>query len=90
MNARQTEYNGVVYKSKSEAQLAHMFDLRMSKNTDTSHEVVIYEPNRLITKDKYVPDFMRVTTYSDFFVALHIEVIEYKPSEPNKTYLQYL
>jgi hypothetical protein len=90
MDAKPTEYKGTVYKSKSEAQLALMFDLSINEKKDTSHGVFVYEPERFKTKDNYIPDFLRITTYSDFFVCIHMELIEYKPVMPNKTYVKYL
>lgn len=74
MEARKTEYRGVIFRSKSEAQLAYLFD-----HSSLGVTGWIYEPEKLRLKNGYIPDFA-------IFMRTDIWVIEYKPNEPTKTY----
>jgi len=76
MEAIPTEYKGIVFRSKSEAQFAFMLD-----NSSMLATGWVYEPNNLRCKDGYIPDFL-------LFQKQRIIIIEYKPIEPTTTYLE--
>lgn len=84
MEARKTEYNGKVFRSKTEAMFAIILDSK--KNQYTRWE---YEPNRFVTTDKYIPDF--IEHYGcEAFLSDFISLIEVKPARPTLEYLNYL
>jgi hypothetical protein len=84
MEARPTEYLGVVYKSKTEA----MFALLLNIVTD-EYSSFTYEEIRFKTPDGYIPDFTKYISVGNHTTDF-IEMIEIKPSVPNKTYIEYL
>lgn len=90
MEARKTEYKGIVFKSKSEAQLAYIFDLWREDNKNISIESNEYEPIKFKTSSGYIPDFIRTQVYKDSVFPIYIKIVEYKPVKPNKTYIEYL
>lgn len=90
MIARETEYKGIVFKSKSEAQLAYIYDLDNINFNLIRLLNYQYEPHNFITKDGYIPDFLRITVYKDSPFPINYDIIEYKPTMPNKIYLKYL
>lgn len=79
--AKETEYKGVVFRSKSEALLARSFDLIGG--------LWEYEPSQYCTKDNdtWTPDFRLVLKIDHY---LYEYVVEYKPSVPTKTYVTRL
>lgn len=74
MDAKPTEYRGVRFKSKSEAQLAYMFD-----NSCFGIDFWIYEPEKFKLSNGYIPDFL-------VYIKGEIFIVEYKPKEPTETY----
>lgn len=81
--ARPTEYDGVVFRSKSEA--------IMARNLDLTGFVWEYEPKKLSLQDGWRPDFWvvfpRKLTKSPTIIQV---VMEYKPSKPTDTYIKEL
>jgi hypothetical protein len=86
--ARPTEYAGVVFKSKSEAQVALYLDLRLSQQKKM-RSAFRYEPS-FLKVDDYVPDFLL-----HFLEPVHGQphvmesswkIVEYKPSQVTETY----
>ena len=73
----ETEYRGVVFRSKSEAILARNFDLLGL--------LWIYEPTRFIQGDLWVPDFWIITPLSSG-PGFCSRILEYKPRTPTDTY----
>lgn len=74
MEAIRTQYKGITFKSKSEAQFAFLLD--------NSHMGITgwkYEPEEIILDNGYIPDFL-------IFIRTRIIIIEYKPKEPTKEY----
>jgi len=91
MEARKTEYRGVVFSSKSEARFALFLD-DQKKNWQ-------YEPKSLRLDCGYVPDFMLVDVQlledEDIVQCkgnfrLNLTLIEYKPRRPTQTYIDEL
>ena len=76
MEARPTEYRGIVFRSKSEAQLAYMFEHSTLGVTDW-----IYEPEKFKLPNGYCPDFL-------IYMKSLILLIEYKPTIPSETYVK--
>jgi hypothetical protein len=74
MEAIKTEYKGIIFRSKSEAQLAFMFD-----NSCLGVTGWIYEPKKFKLESEYTPDFL-------LFLKTTIYIVEYKPIEPTLTY----
>src|SRR3990170_3614102 len=71
----QTEYRGVVFRSKSEAILARAFDLCGLS--------WVYEPPELTQGDLWRPDFWIVSTSTDRPGFKNL-VVEYKPRQPTQ------
>lgn len=76
LKARPTEYEGVVFRSKSEAMFARLLDMM---NSDWA-----YEPDYMAV-DGWLPDFVIPAVEEHFHVILL--VVEYKPSNPTETYI---
>lgn len=83
--ATPTQYNGILYKSKSEAILARVFDLMQERSEG---EIVIkyeYEPEVLRLSDGYVPDFY-VSYFFTSVKSFFNHIVEYKPSGVTSAY----
>lgn len=78
--ARPTEYEGIVFRSKSEAIFARALDLR-----GFTWE---YEPKRWLAEDGWGPDFWVVGYDQDHLI--YNMLVEYKPGEATDTYLKEL
>ena len=74
---RATEFNGVLFKSKSEAQFAYLL-----LNSNIGFQSLIYEPKEFKNENGYQLDFV-------VFGDKKILLIEYKPKEPTETYYKY-
>lgn len=72
--AKPTEFNGVTYRSKSEA----IFAVALS---ELANVLYVYEPE--LPRFSFKPDFMLIAS-SDRFWGL---IVEYKPSKPSKQYI---
>jgi hypothetical protein len=86
-----TEYNGIIYKSKSEAIIARAFDLVKTDPVMGSEYRIyhFYEPEYFALEDGYVPDFLifkGVKDDRDGMNLLYGSVIEYKPSAVTESY----
>jgi len=80
-----TEYQGVVFKSKSEAIFAH--------NLTLGGILWEYEPEYWVIDDGWCPDFlvsMRWRAAQNHPPRVGIAIIEYKPCEPTLSYLDNL
>lgn len=77
MEARKTEYKGIVFRSKSEAVFARALDL--------GGWVWEYEPDRFRSTDGWVPDFwvVRIKMKDQSIFSC---LIELKPCDPTETY----
>lgn len=75
--ARPTEYNGVTFRSKSEAIFARGLDIH-------GYDWWEYEPNNYKLDDGYVPDFIVCSEESG------IILIEYKPRQVTNAYFNSL
>lgn len=88
MQARATEYRGIVFRSKSEAQLAYILDHA------EGNIVFDYEPVNFKTSSGYIPDFAKIqyVLNNEFRIGfpVYITIIEYKPSMPTDSYLKTL
>lgn len=101
---RPTEYRGILFDSKSEAQFARFLELRhedtaSSFSCDGEQFIAntfgnmlggfTYHPE-LFRQGDYVPDFLRwhVACGETGMVAINYELIECKPSEPTKVYIK--
>lgn len=92
MEARKTEYRGVVFASKAEARFALFLDVQ-KKNW-------WYEPESLRLDCGYIPDFLLMELTEDEDVedvanqrrnfGLELTLIEYKPKRPTQTYVEEL
>lgn len=82
LEARPTEYAGVVFRSKSEAVLARALDLHPECGGNW-----VYEPEMFKTSDGWKPDFYFRLGTSD---GIWSGIIEYKPSAPTETYVKRL
>ncbi len=74
-----TEYDGVLFRSKSEAIFARAMDL-------TGHITWDYEPE---TIDGYTVDFWVTTTLPQSEISMDL-MVEYKPSRPTDAYISKL
>ena len=82
MEARPTEYNGVVYRSKCEAMFARALDLK--KDFCDSY---IYEPEWGGVKTDFATMKVSGAFYDGYpLVRLEIRCIQYKPARPTFTY----
>lgn len=88
LEARPTEYRGVVYRSKCEAMFARWLELKCTEEGDPFG--IIYEPTNYATLDGWVPDFLvwSVENVDVGMPQLRRILYEYKPSRPTETYLQ--
>lgn len=75
METKKTEYRGITFRSKSEAQFAFMLD-----HSSLCVSGWIYEPEEFKLPNGYVIDFL-------VFQKTKITIIEFKPSEPTELYL---
>jgi hypothetical protein len=92
MQARKTEYKGIVFDSKAEARFALFLD-EQNKNW-------WYQPKTLTLPDGYTPDFMLLELNNGVYdfddnpqpmnFCLSMAVIEYKPKRPTQTYIDEL
>lgn len=86
--ARPTEYNGIVFRSKSEAIIARGFDI--------SGAIWQYEPSvttrdgENIFTDGYNPDFFVVKKDDSEKNCIWQFFVEYKPKKPNSIYIKQL
>jgi len=87
MEARETEYIGVKYRSKTEAMFALIIRQKYLENCHRFR--LIYEPEKFKTPYGYIPDFKEVYV-EEPFLSDFITLYEVKPDFPNKTYIQYL
>ena len=80
-----TEWQGIRFRSKSEACFAMYIDHYTRKQNGKESAAVAweYEPPQLMLDDGYAPDF-RVVCFRNN--ALWCKLIEYKPSRPTATY----
>lgn len=78
LEARPTEYAGIVFRSKSEAVLARALDLHPGCAGNW-----VYEPEMFATSDGWKPDFYFRMVLSD---SIWSGIVEYKPSPPTETY----
>lgn len=72
-----TEYDGVVFRSKSEAMFAALLNKRCGD--------WIYEPD-FLSNNNWSPDF--AIPISDVHKMFYWLIIEYKPSKPTETYFK--
>lgn len=75
--ARKTEYAGVMYDSKREAEYAHELDLRVR-----AHDIVSWQ--RQVKYPMVVNDKLITTYVADFVITLgngHIEIVDVKGVE---------
>jgi len=97
MQARPTEYNGVRYRSKSEAMFARYLELTIDrefsrKNANCGANCrrggFIYEPE-FLRLDDWTPDFFFWQVYASKHAepAITGSAIEYKPARPTETYV---
>lgn len=97
LTARQTEYKGVVYKSKCEAMFARYLELYMEADFSQIRLSrrgwygcgFSYEPSKLTVGD-YTPDFFwwEARPSDTSLPELHAVAVEYKPSVPTRTYIK--
>jgi hypothetical protein len=80
LQAVQTEYKGVVFRSKSEAILARNFDL--------NNAFWIYEPKGLTQGDLWIPDFWLI--WPKQITGFWSIILEYKPRTPTDTFKKRL
>lgn len=73
-----TEYDGVLFKSKSEAIFA--------RNMSLVGMTWEYEPERFTSSDGWIPDFFAVFKGSN--KKIWTAMIEYKPSQPSNAYFK--
>lgn len=86
MEAIPTLFQGIVFRSKSEAMFANILEQMKGYR---NYLRWVYEPDRFKTKDGYIPDFI-IYEGDEMFLADWIYLIEYKPSKPTFEYLQHL
>lgn len=77
-----TEYDGVLYRSKAEAQFA--LYLNLWHEDRERYCALQYEPNELRIGE-YIPDF--VNRHPDYYWSV---VFEYKPAKPTNVYVKRL
>lgn len=77
-----TEYLGVRYRSKSEAQFA------LALGMCGKHQVLEYEP-QFLGVDDWVPDFL-ILSQKEPGTEIEALIIELKPTSPTETYLSNL
>lgn len=87
MEARATEYMGVVYKSKTEAMFALI--KRESYKELGRRFRLKYENKKYKTPDGYIPDFV-TDEIDEPFLADFTTLIEVKPKRPTMAYINYL
>lgn len=89
IKAIQTEYNGTVFKSKSEAIFARSIDLFKDHDAVSSRWSieVMYEPDLEIFDDGYKSDFL-IKYKCNCCDTVRFDVIEYKPKRPTDTYIR--
>jgi len=87
MQARETEYLGVKYRSKTEA----MFALAMNTHYQKKGQRIrlLYEVEKYKTPCGYIPDF-ELSYISEPFLCDFTTLIEIKPNIPTQSYLDYL
>ena len=79
LQAQLTEYNGIVYRSKSEAMFARWLELEQFN--------FYYEPE-FLEVDAYVPDFLTWRFVPGSLASVQMGVIEYKPRMPTSAYIE--
>lgn len=86
-----TEYKGIVFDSKSEAIFARKLDLDSINSENTIFVSWEYHPENFVVNN-YCPDFLTqiYIRSDDDKVITKVDLIEYKPSVPTKTYINRL
>lgn len=93
LTPRQTEYKGVVYKSKCEAMFARWLELHL-KGRGSIGSGFLYEPAGMSALTGWTPDFVafEISRPTEITLCglpcLEYTVIEYKPSRPTDTYIR--
>lgn len=87
MEARETEFKGKLYRSKTEAMFAFIIDQSFKEKGQRYR--LIYEPEKYKTPNDYIPDF-ELTYVEEPFLADFTSLYEVKPARPTQAYINHL